>query len=209
MVVRHRALFRVLHNSARKNAIRHFVYRFLRVGWNAGVLTVGAFTALGMTSAIVGGTVFDGVSRDAYRLGAFIGLQAGGPGAVYLGQGWGAADDVGRWIGESAALIEVPMKAFPPRDVILTMEVRGDALPNAKEVVLDVLVNGEMVEHARLAPPGNAKAGFNVTVPASVLARHGKTAIICLFASSDARADSDDPQLPLLRVERLRLSDAS
>jgi hypothetical protein len=208
MVLRHGALFRAFHDSARRNAFRQFVYRFLRVGWNAGVLTVGAFTVLGMTSAIVGGTPFDGVSRDAYRLGAFISLQEQGNGEIYLGEGWGAADDRGRWLGEPASLVEIPSTGFPPRDVFLLVETHTGPQLNGRDAYLDVLANGVPLGRLKLPTTNKDAQGFWLRVPASAVARHDKTLILCLLAFSDSHGMNGDPASVAVRIDQIYLADS-
>jgi hypothetical protein len=207
MVVRHGALFRALHNRARRSAVRQFVYRFLRLSWNAAVVTVGAFTVLGMTSAIVGGTPFDGVSRDAYRMGAFIGLQAEGNGELYLREGWGGADDRGRWMGEPAALVEIPSTKFPSKDIFVHVEARKNPLLDSGDVYLDVLANGIPLGRLKIPATNEEIQTFWLPVPASAVARHDKTLILCLLAFSDGRAGTVDPKAAMVKVGLIYLAD--
>lgn len=209
MVVRHSALFRVLHDRARRSAFRQFVYRFLRLGWNAGVLTVGAFTTLGMTSAIVGSTPFDGVSRDAYRLGAFIGLQSHGNGEIYLREGWGADDGRGRWMSDSAALVEIPSTKLPTHDVLVHVEARKNPQLNERDVYLDILANGLLLGRVKVPAMGEDAVTFWLPLPTSVIARHDKTLILCLLAFSDAQDNDGNFESSMVKVDQIYLTDAT
>jgi hypothetical protein len=203
MVVRHGALFRALI-GAREAALRSALYRVLRVGWNAAVATVGAFTVLGMTSALVGGAPFDGVSRDAYRPGAFIGLQAQGNGETYLGAGWGAADESGRWMAGSASLLEIPSKGLPPRDVTLVVQAHGNPSLGKGDILVDVLANGAPAGRMRVSSTSGAQT-FWLTIPGTAVARHAQSLILCLLASPDAPALGGAEE-PLVKIDEIRLA---
>lgn len=201
------ALFRALRNRARSYAVRLLLYRLLRVGWSAAALTVGALTLLGMTSAIVGGAPFDGVSRDAYRLGAFIGLRAHGNGAIYLREGWGTADDAGRWIGERAALLEIPIEKVPHGNAILAIKTQDKSLPQSEKIFFNVLVNGRTLPPADSSQStGDGGHEYRYFISGELLAEHDETLIICLLAATNAPTYADDVELPLVRIDSLSLS---
>ena len=207
MVLRHSAFFRAYY-SARKVAFRSFLYRFLRVGWSAAVVTVGAFTALGMTSALVGGAPFDGVSHDAYRLGAFIRLQAQGNGEIYLREGWGTSDEAGRWMSGSAALVEIPAKGLPAEDIILFVQARGNPELGKSDVFLDVLANGVAAGRMKISSMNKGAQASWLSIPAQVLSRHNGSLILCLLASPDAPRGGADAPAPLM-IDELRIAAAS
>jgi hypothetical protein len=209
MAVRFGAPFHALERVLREGAFRLFVDRVLRLGFSAALVIVGAFTAMGITSAFVGAAPFDGVSREVYRLGAYIRMHAGGNGAPYLRQGWGEADEVGRWMRESAAVIEIPSHGLPHEQVWLQIEPRKSHELGFRTLYLDVLVNGVALGRLTLSGQNEVVEERWLPVPGDVIARHKDTLILCLFASPASPRAKSGAGGALVKIDKLRLAEKS
>lgn len=209
MVVRFGAPFHALERVLREGAFRHLVYRLLKPGFNAAAVIVGAFTAIGITSAFVGAAPFDGVSKESYRPGAYIRMHEGGNGAPFLRQGWGKADQAGRWMRESVGMMEIPSQALPHEDLWLQIEARKSGRLGERLLYLDVLVNGESLSRLTLSRQNEAVEDHWLTVPAEVIARHSGTLILCLVASPAPAPVGGAPTRFLVKIDKLRLAEIS